>query len=97
MATTTRPRGAESDPPPMRAYIVHLSDAAAADHQTPVFVEDGDPVSVVAQIAVDEFVEALQGEIQYPLFIDIHLAENYEPVAWMHRPVGMNEGGGTRG
>ncbi len=37
-----------------------------------------------AQVALDELMATHNGKIQFPLFMDIHPAEQFEHVAWMH-------------
>ncbi|HEX8294772.1 MAG TPA: hypothetical protein VF593_00600 [Chthoniobacteraceae bacterium] len=67
----------------MKTYIVHLSDAGKADRQTPIFVQDDTNLGKVAQMALDEFVSAHEGNIQFPIFLDIHPAATFGSVSWM--------------
>ncbi|HEV7867539.1 MAG TPA: hypothetical protein VGO90_07645 [Chthoniobacteraceae bacterium] len=74
----------------MRTFIVHLSDAGVADRQTPVFINDDTSLGKVAQMALDDFVSAHDGQIKFPIFLDIHPSDSYKPVAWMHAAQARN-------
>lgn len=66
----------------MKTYIVHVSDSCKVDRQTPVMVCEGTSIGKVAQMAVDEFMQANDGGvIEFPLFLDIHLSEEHAGVA----------------
>jgi hypothetical protein len=67
----------------MKTYVVCISDAASADRRTPVMVQDDTSLGRVAQMAIDEFVSE-QGELKFPVFIDIHPAEQFGGVHWLH-------------
>jgi hypothetical protein len=68
----------------MKTYVVCVSDAVNADRRTPVMVQDETSLGRVAQMAIDDFVSAFGETIAFPLFIDIHPAEQYGGVQWLH-------------
>jgi hypothetical protein len=67
----------------MKSYVVCVSDAAHADCQTPVTVEDETSLGRVAQIALDEFIATCGSDVAFPLFVDIHPVEQFASVRWM--------------
>lgn len=69
---------------PMKTYVVCVSDAANADRRTPVIVQESTGLGQVAQMAIDDFVAAFGEDVHFPLFIDIHPAEQFGGVHWLH-------------
>lgn len=66
----------------MKCYIVHLSDAGRADRRAPVVVRDETSVGKMTQLLLDEFLAEHEGRLQFPLFVDIHLAEEPTVLKW---------------
>ncbi len=66
----------------MKTYVVCISDSSSVDRTTPVIVQDETSLGRVAQMAIDDFVSASGEAIHYPVFIDIHPAEQFGGVRW---------------
>ena len=67
----------------MKTYVVCVSDTAGRDRRTPVMVHKGTGLGRVSQMAIDEFVSVFD-DVQFPLFVDIHRAEEFGGVHWLH-------------
>jgi hypothetical protein len=68
----------------MKTYVVCVSDAGGLDRRTPVMVQEDTSIGRVAQMAVDEFIASAGEQIGFPLFIDIHPAQEFAGVRWLH-------------
>jgi hypothetical protein len=68
----------------MKEFIVRISDARGIDAQSAVTVEDSLDLGRAAQLALDELVDQFGGEVTFPIFVDIHPAEEFAGRAWMH-------------
>jgi hypothetical protein len=68
----------------MKTYVVCVSDSLGRDRRTPVLVQPDTGLGKVAQMAIDEFVVAFGEDYQFPLFVDIHPAEEFRSVHWLH-------------
>ena len=68
----------------MKTYVVCVSDSAGVDRRTPVLVQEDTSLGRVAQMAIDEFISIEGDDIDFPLFVDIHSAEEFAGVRWLH-------------
>lgn len=78
----------------MNSFIVHISDAQGIDVQSAINVEARMDLGRAAQLALDEMVEQHGAKLTFPIFVDIHLADEFRDRAWMHDsslPTGRHE------
>jgi hypothetical protein len=68
----------------MKTYVVCVSDSAGADRRTPVIVDEETGLGRVSQMAIDDFVAFFGDAIQFPIFVDIHPAQQFANVSWLH-------------
>jgi hypothetical protein len=68
----------------MKTYVVCVSDSAGGDRRTPVIVQEDTSLGKVAQMAIDEFISVFGDEVNFPLFVDIHPAQEFAGVHWLH-------------
>lgn len=69
----------------MKSFVICITDAARVDRQ--VLVSGVEPLNLgcAAHMALDQVVKEEGLKIQFPVFLDIHAAEQFSNVAWMHR------------
>lgn len=68
----------------MKNFVVCVSDSASSDRRTSLAVQDDTSLGEVARMAIDEFVSAFGADVQFPLFVDIHLGEQFGAVHLLH-------------
>lgn len=69
----------------MKSYVIHITDAARVDRQVVVSVIEPMNLGRAAHMAIDRVVDEEGAQLQFPIFLDIHPAEQFSGVAWMHR------------
>ena len=69
----------------MKSFVICITDAARVDRQILVSVVEPVNLGRAAHMAIDQVVEDEGSKIQFPVFLDIHAAEQFSNVAWMHR------------
>ncbi len=72
---------ADADTSGVKDFIFRLTDPAATDHQVWVRVLGEGDLGRAAQLAIDDMIAARGGDFAFPLFIDIHPAEDFPQVA----------------
>lgn len=68
----------------MKTFVVQLSDAAGIDAKTAVEVQDELDLGRAAQLALDDLVESYGRSLTFPIFVDIHPAQEFSGLEWMH-------------
>lgn len=68
----------------MNSFMIHISDASGVDERAAIVVQDAMDLGRAAQVALDEMVERHGGQLAFPIFVDIHPAEEFKGRAWMH-------------
>ena len=79
----------------MNHFIINLTDSADLDQQIAVGVEESGDIGCAAQLAIDKMLSNRVREMAFPLFVDIHRAEDFPQVASHYegartRSVGLN-------
>jgi len=79
----------------MNHFIINLTDSAGLDQQIAIGVEALRDVGCAAQCAIDQVLAQRGREIAFPLFVDIHRAEEFPQVAPLYdgargQAVGLN-------
>lgn len=65
----------------MKDFIIRLTDPSGVDQQLAVRVAGEGDVGRAAQLAIDDMIAVRGGDFAFPLFIDIHPAEDFPQVA----------------
>ena len=68
----------------MNHFIINLTDSAGLDNQVVIGVEEPGDVGCAAQCAIDQVLAQRGREIAFPLFVDIHRAEDFPQVATLY-------------
>jgi len=68
----------------MATYIMHISDAGRTDSQMSVEVDAQTSLAQAVQTALEDFTAQHGNDVEFPLFLDIHPAEEFASRAWMH-------------
>ena len=68
----------------MKSLVICITDASQVDRE--IMISAVEPMSLghAAHLALDQAM-ADGAKLQYPVFLDIHSAEQFSNVAWMHR------------
>lgn len=69
----------------VKNFVICITDASQVDRQIVVSVAEPTNLGRVAHLALDQ-VMAEGPKIQFPVFLDIHSADQFNNVAWMHPP-----------
>ena len=79
--TTKEPAAPESDA--NVNFVICITDASWVDRQIVVSVAETTNLGRAAHLALDQIMD--EGtNIQFPVFLDIHSADEFSNVAWMH-------------
>jgi len=65
----------------MNQLVIHLTDSGGLDWRVVVGVGESSDLGAAARFAIDDALSHHHEEPAFPLFLDIHLAEDYEQVA----------------
>ena len=65
----------------MNHFIINLTDSAGLDEQIASDVEEAGDVGCAAQSAIDQVLSDRGREVAFPLFVDIHRADDFAQVA----------------
>ena len=65
----------------MNHFIINLTDSAGLDQQIAIGVAEPRDVGCAAQCAIDQVLSQRGHEIAFPLFVDIHRADDFAQVA----------------
>jgi len=68
----------------MNTFVIHMSDASGVDEQAAIVVQDAMDLGRAAQVALDQMVERHGGQLAFPIFVDIHPAQEFQSRSWMH-------------
>lgn len=68
----------------MATYIVHISDAGRTDCQVSVRADELTSLPSAVQMALEDYIAEHSADVEFPLFLDIHPAEEFANRAWMH-------------
>ena len=68
----------------MEYFIINLTDSADLDQPIPVDAEESGDIGCAAHSAVDEALSDHGQQMELPLFVDIHRAENFPRAAPFH-------------
>lgn len=74
----------------MNHFIINLSDSTDLDEQIAVDVELQDDIGHVAQVAINELLVARGKSVSFPLFVDIHRAEDFPQLAALYPSAGSD-------
>lgn len=69
----------------MKSFVIHITDAAKVDRRIIVSVVEPGNLGRAAHMALDLVVDEEGPKLQFPIFLDIHAADQFSNVAWMHR------------
>ena len=67
----------------MKNFVICITDAARVDRQIVVSVAEPTNLGRAAHLALDQVMDE-GAKIQFPVFLDIHPADEFSRVAWMH-------------
>jgi hypothetical protein len=68
----------------MANYIVHISDAGRSDCQVSAEVNERTTLAQAVQEALEDYMAQHAADVEFPIFLDIHPAEEFANRAWMH-------------
>ena len=79
----------------MNHFIINLTDSAGLDQQLAVGVEASADIGCAAQFAIEKMLSHRGRAMAFPLFVDIHRAEDFPQVAALYhgarkRAAGLN-------
>lgn len=64
-------------------FVICITDASRVDRQIVVSVAEPTNLGRAAHLALDQIMDE-GAKIQFPVFLDIHSADEFSNVAWMH-------------
>lgn len=68
----------------MDHFIINLTDSAGLDQQIVIGVQGLRDVGCAAQYAIDQVLSQRGREIAFPLFVDIHRAQDFPQVETLY-------------
>ncbi len=68
----------------MNRFIIHLTDSVGLDQRISVDVVENDGIGQAAHLAIDDILSHRHRPVAFPLFLDIHRAENFPEVAALY-------------
>ena len=82
-AVTTKDPSAHESDADVKNFVICITDASRVDRQIAVSVAEPTNLGRVAHLALDQVMDE-GAKIQFPVFLDIHSADEFSNVAWMH-------------
>ena len=67
----------------VKNFVICITDASWVDRQIVVSVAETTNLGRAAHLALDQVMDE-GAKIQFPVFLDIHSADEFSNVAWMH-------------